>query len=115
MLLDGDDVVKLLRLTKKAKGDIETAARHHGPVVGRHGVPSFAFVTWTWWKPADGFPSSTVKNSVKCKISLPTMAGMLRLLSQVWAIKRVQICTRHTTLTTSLIDFAVRRPPIAEW
>lgn len=33
MLLDGEDVVKLLKLSTMARNDIEEAARQHGPVV----------------------------------------------------------------------------------
>lgn len=33
LLLDGDDVVKLLKLPAGARRDIEAAARRHGPVV----------------------------------------------------------------------------------
>lgn len=33
MLLDGEDVVKLLKLSTTARKDIEEAARRHGPVV----------------------------------------------------------------------------------
>ena len=48
LLLDGDDVVKLLKLPAGARQDIEVAARRHGPVVCDGVVDRVVSAIITW-------------------------------------------------------------------
>lgn len=41
LLLDGEDVIKLLKLSSKARQTVEAAARLHGPVVSSSSIRLF--------------------------------------------------------------------------